>query len=696
HHKYLSNKHRLLLLINLIFVISILFPFFSVSLQKINPEVDTLAISAGEITIITPENITYTGPMTGYFPATHGFESDTDGTFPSSLTNIGTYPISVISSRSGHNKVVWFDDNGYSYRASCDNKFDTNITHGIIELWFLIDDASDRTGLILRQDTNDTVNMGTRYDKWKYHTATELDLNMQKASGGDMDSPLNNVWHHVRIAFESTTGNYLGLDQYTWKCWIDGIESATMGFRNNKSYVDNFYMSTSWAHTGYNMYIDGIGYSWDPHYNVGDNLKEGLLLDYDNSINLDWKGYSLDGNANITILGDTVFNMPEDGLHTVQVFGNNTLGTMYSSNLSYFSTDLSPQIITPQNTTYNELMSGYYPSTYGFENDRVGDDPYGWTVSEPGLQNVEIISTLDGHNNVLEIFDTESSTTAQAFASNNFAPQTSGTIEFWYRTGGFPEDQTFRVESSSDISIYFGARSGNFQYRNASDWQDLVPFNTNQWYHIRLDFDCASDTYDFYLDGNLIKSNLEFYITVSSLEKIIFLTRQWGTSNDYYTYVDALGYSWDPHYSIGDNLNEGLLLSYDLSTTLDWRAYSLDGQTNKTILGNSTIVMPSNGLHSIQVVGNDSLGESYESESSFFTVHITHSINITSPESKTYVGPMAGYYPATYGFENEENGDIGTEVDFITRYDSDHPAAYAVIEDSINGHNQVLKFYDAA
>lgn len=45
----------------------------------------------------------------------------------------------------------------------------------------------------------------------------------------------------------------------------------------------------------------------------------------------------------------------------------------------------------------------------------------------------------------------------------------------------------------------------------------------------------------------------------------------------------------DPAYLVGDNLNEGLLFSFENSTTLDWMGYSLDGQTNRTIFGNTTI-----------------------------------------------------------------------------------------------------------
>ena len=83
--------------------------------------------------------------------------------------------------------------------------------------------------------------------------------------------------------------------------------------------------------------------------------------------------------------------------------------------------------------------------------------------------------------------------------------------------------------------------------------------------------------------------------------------------NSYFTngdkqYLDAIGYSWDPNYNIGDNQDEGLLLSFDNSTNLEWMGYSLDGQANKTILGNTTILMLDIGSHSIQVFGNDSLG----------------------------------------------------------------------------------------
>ncbi|GAG53987.1 unnamed protein product, partial [marine sediment metagenome] len=40
-------------------------------------------------------------------------------------------------------------------------------------------------------------------------------------------------------------------------------------------------------------------------------------------------------------------------------------------------------------------------------------------------------------------------------------------------------------------------------------------------------------------------------------------------------------------------------------------------------------------------------------------------IIIVTPENKTYTEPMSGYYPATFGFENEVDGTTGTSIDFV-------------------------------
>jgi len=193
------------------------------------------------------------------------------------------------------------------------------------------------------------------------------------------------------------------------------------------------------------------------------------------------------------------------------------------------------------------------------------------------------------------------------------------------------------VQEDNDFALYLYSEGGNFVFENGSGPYIITACNNNQWYHIKLVFDCSSDTYDFYLDGVLTLSNIEFYTKVSSLNKIIFSTRQWGTNSDFYGYVDALGFSWDPNYNIGDNLYEGLLLSYENRTNLEWIGYSLDGQSNKTIIGQTTIPLLNNGLHSLVLYANDTSGTHIKSNLRFFTV-------LTSGPTISAISPLPSQF----------------------------------------------------
>ena len=96
--------------------------------------------------------------------------------------------------------------------------------------------------------------------------------------------------------------------------------------------------------------------------------------------------------------------MPDIGLHKIQVFGNNSLGTMYQSSIRYFT--ISPiQLTTPENITYYGPMNGYYPGTFGFERDENGSDPKDWVVSEVD-GTVNVVESKTSHNKVVEFYDT--------------------------------------------------------------------------------------------------------------------------------------------------------------------------------------------------------------------------------------------------------------------------------------------------
>jgi hypothetical protein len=315
---------------------------------------------------------------------------------------------------------------------------------------------------------------------------------------------------------------------------------------------------------------------------------------------------------------------------------------MRQSSIRYFS--ISPiNLITPENKTYTEPDSGYYPATYGFENNLVGNNPENWVVEESG-GTVNVISESDGHQNIVEIQDTSSGSTCQA--ENKFSNTVTGTIEFWIRLNATDKGVSIWIGDEEGpgntwddaVKLYFEP-DGWIKYQD-SILHNIMTYNADSWYHIRIDFDCTPQTFDLYIDNELKVNDVGMAGDASHLDTLNFNTYTF--SDDYNVFFDAVGYSWDSHYSIGDNRYEGLLLSFENSTALNWIGYSLDGQTNKTIQGNTTFRIQANGLHSIQVFGNDSGGINFQSEIRYFTLDTNQpAVSILDPLTNQFFGQSA-------------------------------------------------------
>ena len=297
-------------------------------------------------------------------------------------------------------------------------------------------------------------------------------------------------------------------------------------------------------------------------------------------------------------------------------------------------------IATPENKTYVGPMSGYYPAVYGFEDQKVGSAPYGWPTSgDPSSGSYTVRSEWNNHKMVLEQIDNSTSgfySINQSFSSG----QTTGIFEFYI---GFPQIRPYNGgmilgNENNDPSIYIMFEGSYIKYYDGIRHK-IQEYFPNRWYHIRFVFNSTSDTYDIYINDLLSSSNIGFWNMATTLNYFI---SPGSTPATYTAYYDAIGYSWDPDYNIADNLNEGLLLSIENSNNLEWKGYSLDRQVNRTILGNTTIQMPPDGLHTIQVFGNDSLGTIYQSNIRYFTVDIgPPNITIISPGQYDFFGSTA-------------------------------------------------------
>jgi len=282
-------------------------------------------------------------------------------------------------------------------------------------------------------------------------------------------------------------------------------------------------------------------------------------------------------------------------------------------------------------------MTGYYPATYGFENDKTGNVPYGWILENSG-GTASIIDSIGDHKKVLQLYDNNGSSGVEL--NNLFdSSQPSGTIEWWWRISDGIKISTFEIRDGSSLTITLFVRNSEFQYYSGG-YLSVQSVSNDIWYHHRIDFNCSTDKFDWYIDDVKKVDQGNFRTVATSVDRVFLHTQE--VDSNFYNYFDAISYFWDTDYTIGDNLNEGLLLSFENSTNLEWMGYSIDGQINKTIIGNTTITFPTyDGLHTIQVFGNDSLNAIYESEIRYFSIDLPPIIIINKPSQNDIFGLIA-------------------------------------------------------
>jgi len=297
--------------------------------------------------------------------------------------------------------------------------------------------------------------------------------------------------------------------------------------------------------------------------------------------------------------------------------------------------DQNINITTPENKTYTEPMSGYYLATFGFEHDIDGNVPFGWADTSDAVCGANVISGLDGYKKVLECWDQSGS--GWSNIRNDFTPQANGTVEWWWRQSKSGVAGHIKIGGGPTLRW---AITDQLQYYDSGGFHNVKSVSPDQWYHHKIVFNCDFDTYDWYIDGVLEADDSEFENSRSTLDYFRFYT--WTTHQDYSFYFDAVSYSWDPNYNIGENTQEGLLLNFETNETLSWMGYSLDELNNKTIFGNTTIPVPYDGSHSIQVFGNDSFGTMYQSDVRYFSVDFNPpEITINSPNQNGSCGITA-------------------------------------------------------
>jgi parallel beta-helix repeat protein len=122
-------------------------------------------------------------------------------------------------------------------------------------------------------------------------------------------------------------------------------------------------------------------------------LVNTVLLNFTVDEPTSWIGYRVDGQNNITVVGNTTVAGLTDGLHTIVVYANDTVGNMGASDVLPFTVDTIPpsiNVVLPENATY---MSSSVPLNFTV------NKPTSWSrYSLDGQNNITIATntTLSG------------------------------------------------------------------------------------------------------------------------------------------------------------------------------------------------------------------------------------------------------------------------------------------------------------
>ncbi len=191
-----------------------------------------------------------------------------------------------------------------------------------------------------------------------------------------------------------------------------------------------------------------------------------------------------------------------------------------------------------------------YAGTYNFKDE--ADGASGTDIDFVDAINTaagcEIIAEHNGHRKVLKI---TAGAAAPNVATNYFdSVQTAGTIEYYFEVSAAANYVYMILYDTFTEAIMIRMNGANLQYRDLSAvWHTIKVVVPDTRYQIRIDFDCATDRFDCYVDGVQEVTAGEFRNAVTDVDRFAIGC----FNNDKITYWDAIGYSWDPAYTVGDN-----------------------------------------------------------------------------------------------------------------------------------------------
>jgi hypothetical protein len=178
-----------------------------------------------------------------------------------------------------------------------------------------------------------------------------------------------------------------------------------------------------------------------------------------------------------------------------------------------------------------------------FKNQNGITDLSAFTDSSGTGCTVSIKPLIAGHKQVLELDDQG---VGRADLSYPIGQQTSGTIEFFICSDNIDAKKVnFQVNDISQTIILLYLESGNIYYYGAAGATDIGDYVALQQIHVRIDFDCATDTQDIYINNIPVVTGGDFYASRTATDLRTVYLRTDASDTGYKGYFDSIKFSWD-------------------------------------------------------------------------------------------------------------------------------------------------------
>jgi len=325
-----------------------------------------------------------------------------------------------------------------------------------------------------------------------------------------------------------------------------------------------------------------------------------VTLNFNIDESVSWRAYSLDGEDNVTIAGNTVLSGLSEGEHTIKIFARDNAGNTGVSNTVSFRVDTTPPIITltsPEETTYS-TPNVFLEFTLTEEATWIG-------YSLDGEDNVTItgdsmLTGLSEGSHIIVVFATDSAGNMGASSTVQFTistPPVDTTPPTILITS--PENTTYEV---SEVSLDFSVNENTSWIGYSLDGQNNITVSENtilsglfEGPHSVVVF--ANDT-----AGNTGASDVVQFTVSTSLDDTtpptILITSPENT-----TY----------------NTNK-ISLKFTVNEEPSLKFYSLDGKANVTVVDSTVLYDLSDGEHHLIMYAEDSTGNTAASEVIIFTI----------------------------------------------------------------------------